>query len=957
MKKALCLSAIAFAVLTGCNATSPTTQTVNLVPEQLVVSPNDQRQYRTVKLSNEIEVILVSDETIEKSAAALSVGVGLLHDPMTQQGMAHYLEHMLFLGTERFPDSKEYSEFMTKNGGAHNAYTWLDITNYMFEVNNDAYGEALDRFSDFFKAPKLYPEYTEKEKSAVNAEWSMRREIDFFGQFKLARKMMGDHPANRFLIGNLETLGDKEGSKLHTDTVAFFNQYYSSNIMKLALISNSSLDEMEAMAKQYFANIPNKNIEKPKVTKKIDLADVGGKKVFYAPNEDVKQLILDFTIENNLNDFAVKPNRFLSYLLYSEMPGTPAQVLREKGWISSLTSAASSNHYGNYGQFSVNVNLTDLGMQHRDEIIATIMRYIELIKKDGVNSKYFSEIRTALNNEFQFLEKSNSFGYVSNLAQSMQDYPLNNAINANYYYAQFDEKAINAVLEQLSAKNLRIWYISQQEETDQTLHFYDGKYRIDDISATEAASWQQPSEFALSLPNINRMLPESFELKQRDSKLTEQPQLVVDEKGIKVWQFASKLFANQPKGLIEVYVNNPRKQADIDTAILLDIWADLYALETAALATEASTAGMDITFDGANGFIFTINGFTDKQPELLTQGLSSIKLNPSTQDFEQAVDRYVRGLANQGKQFPFQQAFAEYTKLTRSGNYDKEVLIQRAKQLKVANLQALINDTLSQNQVRAFVFGNYDAKDIKTLTSQLAKELPRQEKVTDFARTKSWLPEPGQVLVMTKDIDVADVAVIDVHMHPEKGDKQKAQGRILQSHFRTVAFDKLRTEEQLAYAVGGFSPNLDDYAGLGLYIQTPVKGPEEMQARFDKFKLEYKAELDKMTPEVFAQLKNAALVALTQKPKNLREEVGPYFNDWYRENFEFDSKAKLIAEVEKVTLDDLKDFYAKTMLNSEAPRLNLQMRGNKFKDSKFATLKGQTVISDIAQIKSHIRYQ
>ena len=258
MKKALTLSALALAVLVGCNAnnhTSGSSNSSNLFADSLVVSPNDTREYKTLKLNNEIEVVLVSDPSVDKSAAALSVGVGLLHDPMTQQGMAHYLEHMLFLGTERFPDTNEYSEFMTKNGGAHNAYTWLDITNYMFKVNNGAFEEGLDRFSDFFKAPKLYPEYTEKEKNAVNAEWSMRRELDFFGQFKLARKMMGDHPANRFLIGNLETLGDKEGSNLHQETVAFFDKYYSSNIMKVALLSNKSIAEMETLANKYFSDI------------------------------------------------------------------------------------------------------------------------------------------------------------------------------------------------------------------------------------------------------------------------------------------------------------------------------------------------------------------------------------------------------------------------------------------------------------------------------------------------------------------------------------------------------------------------------------------------------------------------------------------------------------------------------------------------------------------------------
>ncbi|MFP3481129.1 insulinase family protein, partial [Burkholderia sp. SIMBA_057] len=81
--------------------------------------------------------------------------------------LAHYLEHMLFLGTEKYPDTNEYSEFMSNNGGSQNASTWLDVTNYMFKINNSAYDEALDRFSDFFKAPKLYPEYADKGRNAV----------------------------------------------------------------------------------------------------------------------------------------------------------------------------------------------------------------------------------------------------------------------------------------------------------------------------------------------------------------------------------------------------------------------------------------------------------------------------------------------------------------------------------------------------------------------------------------------------------------------------------------------------------------------------------------------------------------------------------------------------------------------------------------------------------------------
>lgn len=73
-------------------------------------------------------------------------------------------------------------------------------------------------------------------------------------------------------------------------------------------------------------------------------------------------------------------------------------------------------------------------------------------------------------------------------------------------------------------------------------------------------------------------------------------------------------------------------------------------------------------------------------------------------------------------------------------------------------------------------------------------------------------------------------------------------------------------------------------------------------------KKEYVSELNKVTEETFQQLKNSTLVGLKEQPKNLSDELSPLLGDWYRENFAFDSRAKLIAEVEKVTLADIKTF-------------------------------------------------
>ena len=128
-------------------------------PAVINKSPNDERTYAAVTLDNGLQVLMVSDQETEKSAAALSVGVGAFSDPMDFQGMAHYLEHMLFMGSESFPEPDGYMNFAAENGGSSNAYTSSEITNYMITIENSAFAEALHRLSEFFAAPILDPGY------------------------------------------------------------------------------------------------------------------------------------------------------------------------------------------------------------------------------------------------------------------------------------------------------------------------------------------------------------------------------------------------------------------------------------------------------------------------------------------------------------------------------------------------------------------------------------------------------------------------------------------------------------------------------------------------------------------------------------------------------------------------------------------------------------------------------
>ncbi|KAJ2003223.1 metalloprotease, partial [Coemansia thaxteri] len=116
-------------------------------------SASDSNSYKLIRLPNNMVVMCVHDADTEMSAASLSVGVGANMDPEELQGLAHFLEHMLFMGTEKYPDESEFSSFISEHNGERNAYTEFAQTTFYLDVPNGAMEEGLDRFSSFFTNP------------------------------------------------------------------------------------------------------------------------------------------------------------------------------------------------------------------------------------------------------------------------------------------------------------------------------------------------------------------------------------------------------------------------------------------------------------------------------------------------------------------------------------------------------------------------------------------------------------------------------------------------------------------------------------------------------------------------------------------------------------------------------------------------------------------------------------
>jgi insulysin len=107
----------------------------------------DPRSHRALVLANGLRVLLTSYPKAAKGAASVTVQVGYMSDPQQLPGLAHFCEHMLFLGTRKFPNEGDFEKIVSAAGGSNNAYTAAEETNYFFDVQGGSLAPALERFA------------------------------------------------------------------------------------------------------------------------------------------------------------------------------------------------------------------------------------------------------------------------------------------------------------------------------------------------------------------------------------------------------------------------------------------------------------------------------------------------------------------------------------------------------------------------------------------------------------------------------------------------------------------------------------------------------------------------------------------------------------------------------------------------------------------------------------------
>lgn len=922
------------------------------IQETIRKSEKDPRHYQAIKLDNGMVVLLVSDPQAVKSLSALVVPVGSLQDPDVHPGLAHFLEHMTLMGSKMYPQPDSLAEYLKMHGGSHNASTAPYRTAFYLEVENDALQGAVDRLADAIASPKLDKKYVERERNAVNAELTMARSRDGMRMAQVSAETINPaHPGSRFSGGNLETLSDKPGSPVHQALLAFRDQYYSANLMKAVIYSNKPLPELAQLAAQTYGRVPNKSITVPQIDVPVVTDAQKGVLIHYVPALPRKVLRVEFRIDNNTAQFRSKTDELVTYMIGNRSPGTLSDWLQNQGLVEGIRADSDPVVNGNSGVLAISATLTDKGLAHRDEVVAAIFSYLNLLREKGIDKRYFDELAHVLDLDFRYPSINRDMGYVEWLADTMIRVPVQHTLDAVNIADQFDEQAVKARLAMMTPQNARVWYISEKEPHNKTAYFVNAPYQVDKISAQTFTEWQQKAEtISLKLPELNPYIPDDFTLIKPEKSYTH-PELIIDEPTLRLVYMPSHYFASEPKADVTLILRNPKAMDSARNQVMFALNDYLAGISLDQLSNQAAVGGISFSTGANNGLMLNANGYTQRLPQLfdaLLQGYFSYQT--TEEQLAQAKSWYAQMMDSADKGKAYEQAIMPVQMLSQVPYFQRE---ERRALLSSITLQEVMayRDRLKTNARPEFmVIGNLSKEASSTLAHNIQAQLGA--KGTEWCRNKDVLIDKKQSAMFEKASPSTDSALAAVFA-PINADEAStsATSAVLAQIVQPWFYTQLRTEEQLGYAVFAFSMNVGRQWGMGFLLQSSDKQPAFLWERFKAFFPMAEAKLRAMKPEEFAQIQQAVIAQMVQAPQTLSEEASQLSKDFDRGNMAFDSRDKVVAQIKLLTPLKVADFFHQTVVEPQGMTVLSQVSGSDNGKQDYAHPEGWKVWQSISELQ------
>ncbi|TKB44078.1 insulinase family protein [Thalassotalea mangrovi] len=877
-------------------------------------SPNDPRQYHSFVLDNGLRVVVVENDQTTRAAASLVVNTGHFDDPDDAQGMAHFLEHMLFLGTKSFPDSGEYQQFITQHNGSNNAWTGTEHTCFYFDIDQQYLEPALHRFSRFFCEPELSRQYIESERNNVDAEFKLKLKEDLRRIYDVHKETVNPaHPFRKFSVGNLETLRDKPGFTLQQAVADFYHQHYHAQLMTLAVESPHPVAVSESWTKKYFTDIASNSKLKPVIAEPLYLPEHLALTLSITPHQLQHKLVISFALPGLDPFYENKPVSYLSYLLGHEGPGSILSYLKKRNWALSLTSGGGVNG-SNFKDFNISIRLTEKGIKYQHEIIDVLFSYLQLMRSDGIRQLYFDEKRALSEFAFRYKELNKPLDNVNQLAINMQHYPPADYIYGDYKMQAFNPGLLNRFLDFFTPDNMRVQEIRPGLECDQVSRWYQTPYSTKALPKALLNRWENIASFdELTLPPANPYIVRDPQIYPGESM--SQPDCIYETSGLKFWFKQDQSFRS-PKGQIYISLESPMATKSARNIAMMRLFVELFSESVQEQNYQAELAGIHYqVYAHQGGITIHISGISEKQPLLLDNLLMAIcDHSLATERFQLFKKQLIQGWRNHHLNKPVSQLFAYLNALLKPHSPHSTDLANNLQHAGLDEFKAFCASLFSTINVEAFAYGNWPADQALQLAKAIESHLSHA--LNDNAQVKPLVTNYSETTPVGFPVAMADSdhACVLYFALADKAFSTKALAIMASQVLAPDYFHQLRTEKQLGYLLGINYLTMNQYPGLACYVQSPhmpsVQLGDEIMEFLQKFS-------EKKAIAGWEKLKQGVLNQLDEKDSGPRVKGQRYWHSISNHDYHFNNRTLLRNEIARLSDQQVLTFI-KTQLTSAA---------------------------------------
>eukprot|EP01059_Diplonema_ambulator_P023590 TRINITY_DN390_c2_g1_i1.p1 TRINITY_DN390_c2_g1~~TRINITY_DN390_c2_g1_i1.p1 ORF type:complete len:1028 (+),score=357.34 TRINITY_DN390_c2_g1_i1:117-3086(+) len=902
-----------------------------------VVPKNSTLEHRGLVLDNGLTVVLVRNpDEKEIASVALAVARGHMSDPKEVPGMAHFCEHMLFLGNEAYPLEGEYKKYLREHGGGANAYTSAATTCFYFNIVSDYLEGAVDRFLNFFISPLFTEDATLRELNAIESEYHK----NLLGDSKRAHYLLKhlsnhEHPFSKFGSGNLLTLLEtpkEKGIDTREALKNFYAENYSADIMSLVMRSDRSIDEMEKWVLEGFSKIASNGLKKKVEWEGTRFTEQHlGKMTRYLPiNTFSRTMSLSFPYKT------IRPvkerSTLIAHLLGHEGKGSLCHYLREKSWITNLV--ASESIIDNFGNASITFTLTQEGYERVFEVIKEVFTYVAVVRKDVEGMRRVDAERKVLGQLlFDHAPRVSSSRCAMVYAGKLRSCEVNEEfLSSVYLNGEYNEADLEEKLDAVNPRNMLV-LLSDPSPADHgevlVEPWWGVEHVTNDFTEADYTAMKPDTDGAegrYAVPPPLEYLPDRTDLWDDADAVDRPVELDIGDDQLVSAHWMQRAF-NTPMlslrvGLMSPYIGaTPFAQAApsfITKMMNIDLAVEYYDL--------VSTHQWSLTFSVRNQqFSLTILGYDDKMGEVANALLKSILTTPLRRaTFDMVKEKRIREIeAFKTSRNPLELADlhlsqAMNTKPAPMVEVDKEVY-----GMTWEGLQAFWEGVKKSMNVQVVAVGNKQkgeaegiAKDIKaTLSTACSYGALAAPHLSSFPirPRRVCLPDTSslveyRVLTHTPNPKNLDSAVVIHYQIGPRTHRTLAHTSVLTKILSPRFFTSLRTQQQLGYLVSVVSTISCKVAGIDFRVQSGVQPPSVLHERIELFLQGVEEELRGFKEEELEEVVRSSIEVYTVPPTNLNQLSDMVGNNVVS-GLPWEDDELIVSELRKVTKTSLLDFF------------------------------------------------